>query len=196
MPGRRRAQIAFSDSAAKQLENLTDEHQIHALDRALVAISVDPEIGEPIPGDTTHPELHQHADEIERVRVLYFVTALRTVGGNSRLAKAGAIVAIVGGIVGLLTSGAGALYRALVSADQLVRAEVRPGRAPGALRLRGERRDAEPLQALAGRCRRRGRGIQAALPLDATWLVELRERPPMRRVAYTLAYDAAVQSLA
>ncbi|MCX5356844.1 hypothetical protein [Streptomyces mirabilis] len=54
MPGRRRAQIAFSDSAAKQLENLTDEHQIHALDRALVAISVDPEIGEPIPGDTTH----------------------------------------------------------------------------------------------------------------------------------------------
>ncbi|MGW1533884.1 hypothetical protein [Streptomyces aureus] len=46
MLGRRRAQIAFSDSAAKQLENLTDEHRIHAL----VAISVDPEIGEPIPG--------------------------------------------------------------------------------------------------------------------------------------------------
>ncbi|MFF8029322.1 hypothetical protein ACFZDJ_51520 [Streptomyces sp. NPDC007896] len=46
MTGRRRAQIAFSDSAAKQLENLTDEHQIHALDRALDAISVDPEIGE------------------------------------------------------------------------------------------------------------------------------------------------------
>ena len=67
MPGRRRAQTAFSDSAAKQLENLTDEHQIHALDRALVAISVDPEIGEPIPGDTTHPELRQYADEIERV---------------------------------------------------------------------------------------------------------------------------------
>ncbi|MFE4824887.1 hypothetical protein ACFRFU_52915 [Streptomyces sp. NPDC056704] len=48
MPGRRRAQIAFSESAAKQLENLTDEHQIYAL----VAISVDPEIGELIPGDT------------------------------------------------------------------------------------------------------------------------------------------------
>ncbi|MFE3413858.1 hypothetical protein ACFXMT_37840 [Streptomyces mirabilis] len=71
MPGRRRAQIAFSDSAAKQLENLTDEHQIHALGPRLVAISVDPEIGEPIPGDTTHPELLQYADEIERVRVLY-----------------------------------------------------------------------------------------------------------------------------
>jgi hypothetical protein len=34
--GRRRARIAFSDSAAKPLENLTSEAQIHALDRALV----------------------------------------------------------------------------------------------------------------------------------------------------------------
>ncbi|WP_331751389.1 hypothetical protein OID55_41820 (plasmid) [Streptomyces sp. NBC_00715] len=79
MPARRRAQIAFSDSAAKQLENLTDEQQIHALDRAMVAISVDPDIGEAIPGDTTQPQLRQYADDIERVRVLYFVTALRTV---------------------------------------------------------------------------------------------------------------------
>ena len=39
----RRARIAFSESAAKQLEELTT---IHALDRALVAISVDPKIGE------------------------------------------------------------------------------------------------------------------------------------------------------
>ncbi|MGW7438480.1 hypothetical protein [Streptomyces sp. NPDC054849] len=75
----RRARIAFSDSAAKQLEELTTERQIHALDRALVAISVDPEIGEPIPADGTRPELRQYADEIEDVRVLYFVTALRTV---------------------------------------------------------------------------------------------------------------------
>ncbi|MFD7677469.1 hypothetical protein [Streptomyces sp. NPDC060187] len=79
MPGRRRAQIAFSDSAAKQFESLTDEHQIHALDRALVAISVDPDIGDPIPGDVTRPHLRQYADDVERVRVLYFVTALRTV---------------------------------------------------------------------------------------------------------------------
>ncbi|GAA2427826.1 hypothetical protein GCM10010255_83130 [Streptomyces coeruleofuscus] len=40
-PGRRlmaphRARIAFSDSAAKQLENITSEAEIHALDRALV----------------------------------------------------------------------------------------------------------------------------------------------------------------
>ncbi|TXS33614.1 hypothetical protein EAO71_02645 [Streptomyces sp. ms191] len=75
----RRARIAFSDSAAKQLENITDEAEIHALDRALVVISVDPEAGEPIPGDTTGPQLRQYADEVEQVRVLYFVTALRTV---------------------------------------------------------------------------------------------------------------------
>ncbi|MET8481814.1 hypothetical protein ABZV68_32260 [Streptomyces clavifer] len=75
----RRARIAFSDSATKQLENLTSEADIHALDRTLVVISVDPDIGEPIPGETTGPQLLQYADEVERVRVLYFVTALRTV---------------------------------------------------------------------------------------------------------------------
>ncbi|OQD52369.1 hypothetical protein BM536_029515 [Streptomyces phaeoluteigriseus] len=77
--GPRRARIAFSDSAAKQLENLTSEAAIHALDRALVVISVDPGIGEPIPGDTAGPQLRQYTDEVEAVRVLYFVTVLRTV---------------------------------------------------------------------------------------------------------------------
>jgi hypothetical protein len=77
--GPRRARIAFSDSAAKQLENITSEADIHALDRALVVISVDPDIGQPLPGDTSGPQLRQYADEVERVRVLYFVTALRTV---------------------------------------------------------------------------------------------------------------------
>ncbi|GGS34479.1 hypothetical protein Snoj_00990 [Streptomyces nojiriensis] len=75
----RRARIAFSDSAAKQLENITTEREIHALDRALVVISVDPDIGEPIPGDATGPQLRQYADDLEAVRVLYFVTALHTV---------------------------------------------------------------------------------------------------------------------
>ncbi|MFD9416690.1 hypothetical protein ACFWC9_18565 [Streptomyces goshikiensis] len=75
----RRARIAFSDSAAKQLENITSEAEIHALDRALVVISVDPEAGEPIPGDTAGPQLRQYTDELEAVRVLYFVTALCTV---------------------------------------------------------------------------------------------------------------------
>lgn len=75
----RRARIAFSDSAAKQLEELTTERELHALDRALVAISVDPEIGAPIPATGTGPELRPYTDEIEDVRVLYFITALRTV---------------------------------------------------------------------------------------------------------------------
>jgi hypothetical protein len=57
--GPRRARIAFSDSATKQLKNLTSEAEIHALDRALVVISVDPDVGEPIPGDTTGPQLRQ-----------------------------------------------------------------------------------------------------------------------------------------
>ncbi|MFF0752017.1 hypothetical protein [Streptomyces sp. NPDC004267] len=77
--GRRRARIAFSDSAAKQLENITSEAEIHALDRALVVVSVDPEVGEPIPGDTAGPQLRAYADEVERVRLLYWVTALKTV---------------------------------------------------------------------------------------------------------------------
>ncbi|MER7841793.1 hypothetical protein ABTY98_39390 [Streptomyces sp. NPDC096040] len=77
--GPRRARIAFSDAAAKQLENITSEADIHALDRALVVISVDPEIGVPIPGDTAGPQLREYADDIEAVRILYFVTALRTV---------------------------------------------------------------------------------------------------------------------
>ncbi|MFF6979277.1 hypothetical protein ACFZAV_16375 [Streptomyces sp. NPDC008343] len=77
--GCRRARIAFSDSAAKQLENITSEAKIHALDRALVVISVDPDVGEPIPSDNADPQLRQYADEVEQVRVLYFVTALRTV---------------------------------------------------------------------------------------------------------------------
>ncbi|MEU8033705.1 hypothetical protein AB0C13_34675 [Streptomyces sp. NPDC049099] len=77
--GPRRARLAFSGSAAKQLENITSETEIHALDRALVVVSVDPDVGEPIPGDTAGPQLRQYTDEIESVRVLYFVTALRTV---------------------------------------------------------------------------------------------------------------------
>jgi len=76
---RRRARITFSDAAAKQLESLTSEAELHALDRTLVVISVDPEIGRPIPGDTTGPQLRQYTDDVEQVRVLYFVTALRTV---------------------------------------------------------------------------------------------------------------------
>ncbi|MFD3826783.1 hypothetical protein [Streptomyces sp. NPDC058625] len=39
--GSRRARIAFSDSAAKQLQNITSEAEIHALDRALVVAYIE-----------------------------------------------------------------------------------------------------------------------------------------------------------
>ncbi|MDW4903193.1 hypothetical protein RB625_32795 [Streptomyces californicus] len=77
--GPRRARIAFSDSAAKQLDSISDEAELHALDRALVVISVDPEAGEPLPGNTARPWLRQYADDVERVRLVYWVTALKTV---------------------------------------------------------------------------------------------------------------------
>ncbi|MFF8790884.1 hypothetical protein [Streptomyces sp. NPDC015125] len=77
--GPRRARIAFSDSAAKQLDAITSEAELHALDRALVVISVDPDAGEPLPGDSTGPHLRQYTDDMEHVRLLYWVTALRTV---------------------------------------------------------------------------------------------------------------------
>ncbi|MEU5757102.1 hypothetical protein [Streptomyces sp. NPDC047829] len=77
--GPRRARITFSDAAAKQLETLTSEADLHALDRALVVVSVDPDIGEPLPGDTAGLRLRQYTDEVEGVRLLYWVTVLRTV---------------------------------------------------------------------------------------------------------------------
>ncbi|MEU5248600.1 hypothetical protein AB0G81_31710 [Streptomyces asoensis] len=77
--GSRRAQVAFSDSAAKQLDAITSEADLHALDRALVVISVDPDAGELLPGAGTGPRLRQYVDDIERVRLVYWVTALRTV---------------------------------------------------------------------------------------------------------------------
>ncbi|MFF3691050.1 hypothetical protein [Streptomyces sp. NPDC002187] len=46
------------------------EAEIHALDRALVVISVDPDLGEPIPGDTAGPQMRQYADEARRQCVL------------------------------------------------------------------------------------------------------------------------------
>ncbi|MGW1776214.1 hypothetical protein [Streptomyces sp. NPDC002104] len=77
--GPRRARITFSDSAAKQLENITSEADIHALDRALVVISVDPDVGEPIPGSAVGPQLREYTDDVERVRLLYWVSVLGTV---------------------------------------------------------------------------------------------------------------------
>jgi plasmid stabilization system protein ParE len=74
---RPRARITFTDSAEKQIDALTDEADIRALDRALAVLSVDPDAGTPIPG--SHPGLRDYADDVDDVRVIYFVTALRTI---------------------------------------------------------------------------------------------------------------------
>lgn len=74
---RGRARVVFGDSAAKQIEAITDEAEIHALDRALTALSVDPDLGTPIPA--SHPELRDYVDDVDDVRVIYYVTALRTI---------------------------------------------------------------------------------------------------------------------
>ncbi|KUN17759.1 hypothetical protein AQJ23_40685 [Streptomyces antibioticus] len=79
MPSHHRARIVFSDAAAKQLEAITSESELHALDRALVVVSVDPEVGDPLPATDGAPLLRQYVDDVEAVRLLYFVTALRTV---------------------------------------------------------------------------------------------------------------------
>ncbi|MFJ2637398.1 hypothetical protein ACIO6U_36350 [Streptomyces sp. NPDC087422] len=72
-----RARITFSESAEKQIEAQTDEAELLALDRALAVLSVDPDAGTPIPG--SHPGLRDYRDDVDDVRVVYFVTALRTI---------------------------------------------------------------------------------------------------------------------
>lgn len=54
-PRSRRARIVFSDAAAKQLEAITSETELHALARALVVISVGPETGDPLPAAADAP---------------------------------------------------------------------------------------------------------------------------------------------
>ncbi|MER7050310.1 hypothetical protein [Streptomyces jumonjinensis] len=72
--GPRRARVVIVEPALSQLDKLTAA-ETHRLDRAVVAISANPEIGTPVP-DTL---LRDYTDEIEGVRVIYYVTALRTI---------------------------------------------------------------------------------------------------------------------
>ncbi|MGO4458120.1 hypothetical protein AB4039_12560 [Streptomyces sp. M-16] len=62
------------EPALTQLGKLTG-NETHRLDRAIVAISVNPDLGTAVPGTL----LRDYADEIDGVRVIYYVTALRTV---------------------------------------------------------------------------------------------------------------------
>ncbi|MFI6530164.1 hypothetical protein [Streptomyces uncialis] len=72
--GPRHARVVIVEPALNQLNKLTAA-EIHRLDRAVVAISANPEIGTPVP-DTL---LRDYTDDIEDVRVIYYVTALRTI---------------------------------------------------------------------------------------------------------------------
>ncbi|GAA4884874.1 hypothetical protein [Kitasatospora terrestris] len=74
---RRRAEITLTAVAERQVARLTDPAEIHALDRALAALSADPALGVPIPG--TSPELRDYTDPVDVVRLIYYVTARRTV---------------------------------------------------------------------------------------------------------------------
>lgn len=58
---RPRARITFSESAEKQIEALTDEAALLALDRALAVLSVDPDAGAPI--RDSHPGLRDYRDD-------------------------------------------------------------------------------------------------------------------------------------
>jgi hypothetical protein len=69
-----RREIAFSDSAARQIDRLA-RGSLHALDRALVAISIEPALGRRPPDSV----LLEYTDAFEDVRVNYFVTMVSIV---------------------------------------------------------------------------------------------------------------------
>ncbi|THA28034.1 hypothetical protein [Streptomyces sp. A1547] len=73
-PSGRRSRVVMVEPALTQLTKLT-ANETHRLDRAIVAISVNPDLGTEVP-DTL---LRGYADDIDGVRVIYYVTALRTI---------------------------------------------------------------------------------------------------------------------
>ncbi|MFD7834323.1 hypothetical protein [Streptomyces sp. NPDC059761] len=73
-PSARRSRVVMVEPALTQLAKLT-ANETHRLDRAIVAVSVNPELGTEVP-DTL---LRDYADEIDGIRVIYYVTALRTI---------------------------------------------------------------------------------------------------------------------
>ncbi|MFF3148189.1 hypothetical protein ACFVRU_42385 [Streptomyces sp. NPDC057927] len=66
-----RAQVILVEPAASQLRKLTAA-ETHVLDRPIVAVSVNPQLGTVIPGTLLR-------DYVDGTRVIYFVTALRTI---------------------------------------------------------------------------------------------------------------------
>jgi hypothetical protein len=72
--GARRSRVILVEPALTQLAKLTAS-ETHRLDRAIVAISVNPELGTEVPGTL----LRDYVDEIDGVRVIYYVTALGSI---------------------------------------------------------------------------------------------------------------------
>ncbi|MFE9172889.1 hypothetical protein ACFYNZ_26045 [Streptomyces kebangsaanensis] len=72
--GPRRSRVILVEPALTQLSKLTAD-ETHRLDRAIVAISVNPRLGTEVPGTL----LRDYSDEIDDVRVIYYVTALQTI---------------------------------------------------------------------------------------------------------------------
>ncbi|MCI3220912.1 hypothetical protein [Streptomyces sp. NP-1717] len=70
----RRSHVIMVEPALAQLAKLTAS-ETHRLDRAIVAISVNPALGTEVPGTL----LHDYTDEIDAVRGIYYVTALKTI---------------------------------------------------------------------------------------------------------------------
>ncbi|MEW5631183.1 hypothetical protein AB1388_32240 [Streptomyces hydrogenans] len=72
--GARRSRVIMVEPALTQLTKLTAS-ETHRLDRAIVAISVNPELGTEVPGTL----LRDYADEVDGVRVIFFVSALGSI---------------------------------------------------------------------------------------------------------------------
>ncbi|MFC5720480.1 type II toxin-antitoxin system RelE/ParE family toxin [Streptomyces gamaensis] len=72
--GPSRGRVVFVEPAETQLTKL-DANETHRLDRVVVAISVDPGLGTELPGTL----LRDYTDKVDGVRVIYYVTALRTI---------------------------------------------------------------------------------------------------------------------
>ncbi|MEC3992016.1 hypothetical protein VSR01_00030 [Actinacidiphila sp. DG2A-62] len=72
----RRARITFSESAEKQIEALTDEAELLAWTAPWRCC---PSTPTPAPDPGSHPGLRDYRDDVDDVRVIYFVTALRTI---------------------------------------------------------------------------------------------------------------------
>jgi hypothetical protein len=70
----RRSRVVMVEPALTQLAKLTAS-ETHRLDRVIVAISVNPELGTEVSGTL----LRDYADEIDGVRVIFYVTTLRTI---------------------------------------------------------------------------------------------------------------------